>query len=534
VSNRKLAILLVLACIAAAPAWAKQPVFSKKIGKDTLIITGPKTFIWKGKKMFADKAKNYGVKLEYGSLKVTANQAAYDLDKGVIELSKGFKGSMDQYQLEGDYFRINPRTGGYAGYDLKFGYLGAYFYGREFKFQKNKIVVDKITVSPSQFPIFRLYTDKLEMYPGYSLASRTTLKLFTMPFYFIPLYIDEGRRSYFDLPFPAPEVKDDIFHGMHGGVHTHYFFNPSLYGDLALKQSEQDGVGFGIQQLVRLSDHHQLELGLLAWEKAAAQSNISYELHFFGNPRSPNKKLPFSKLQKQEEDIAAIEPALVFRSDYTANEEIQRSIVDRYPDASLTAYLRGILYDHKYTLTPAIHYGKIREKRIFPEVGAPLDVIREYTRTRGEINFSYYLETPRLKPFINKVLLGLDYEHSMYEPGNTNRGRVEGSLTVRRPIIKALGLYYDATLTKTLIDYNLSPFFFEEYGRLMDSGTLDLYLQADVLIAGNQLIYDFTNWEPYNEIYYLGVKAGSNYATLQWNRRFASWEFAFTHKEAAF
>jgi len=59
-------------------------------------------------------------------------------------------------------------------------------------------------------------------------------------------------------------------------------------------------------------------------------------------------------------------------------------------------------------------------------------------------------------------------------------------------------------------------------------------LQADPFVAGNQVTYDLTNLAPYNEIYYAGVKSGSNYATIQYNRRMESWEFAFMSKGAAF
>jgi hypothetical protein len=512
----------------------ERPGFKTKINNLLLTITAPSAFTEGNKKVFVDKKKWYRVQLEYGDLKVEANRAAYDTQKKVIELADGFRGTLDQYQIEGNYFRVNPATGAYAGYDLKFGYLGAYLYGREYSFQKNKIIVDKMTVSPLQYPIFRLYTDRLEINPGYTLASRNTLKLFVVPVYYIPLYIDEGRRCYFDLPFPAFDAKSDIFHGVHASIHTHYFLNPSFYGDLALKQSERDGVGGQIQQVVRLNDHHQFELKVRGWEKADAQGNFSYEFQIFDNPRKPDAKLTFRQQQEQEKKIAGIPPNLVFRSDYTVNEEIQRSVVERYPDASLTGYLKGILAEHTYTIMPSLHYGKIKEKRIYPEGGTMQDVDRDYTRTRGELNFTYYLETPQLRPFIQKVLLGMDYERSVYDPGSTERSRLSSSLIVRRPILKTLGLYYEATLTKTLMDNGVSPFYFEEYGRLMDSATLDMYLQLAAVIGGNQLVYDLTNWQAYNEIYYLGVKAGNNYATLQYNRRLQSWEFAFMRKEAAF
>ncbi len=532
---RKLLLLILIFLFASSSAWAKQDVvFRKRINNVDLTIKAPGSYVWKGKRIFIDKKNKFGVDLEFGELKVRANQVAYDLKRQVIELANGFKGSLEEYRVEGDYFRINPRTGYYVGHDLKFGYLVAYFYGKEFQFYGDKILVNKISASPLHYPIFRLYTDKLEIYPGYSLAHQNTLKLFNLPFYYIPLYIDEGRRSYFELPFPALEAKSDIFHGTHGSIHSHYFMNPGLYGDISLKQSEQDGVGAQIQQLIRLSDHHQIELKLLEWEKSPTQANFSYIFHFFDSPRKSGKKLSFKDQQKLEEKISGADPKFIFRCDYTRNEEIQRSIIDRYPDVSATLPMQGILYDHKYTFTPSIYYGKVREKKIYPEDSAPLDVDRDYRRLKGDVNFTYYLETPRLKPFIRKVLMGVDYEHSVYDPGDSNRGRVEGSLTVRRPIFKALGLYYNATLATALLDYGQSPYYFEEYGRLKDSGMLDLYLQLPYLIAGNQVVYDFTQWQPFNEIYYLGVKSGANYAVIKYDRRQESWEFAFMRKEAAF
>jgi len=516
----------------ALPAQAAS--FSKKIGSTTLKITAPKTFTWKGQQVFADKKKWYRVKVDYGDLKVKANRVAYDPKRHTIELSEGFKGKMDQYQLEGDYFRVNAKTGNFSGYDIKFGYLGAYFYGKEFTFYGDKIAIKNISASPTQYPIIRLYSSSLEFYPGYSLASRNTLKLFELPIYFIPLYVDDSRRTYFDLPFPAPEFKSDVFHGLQGAVHSHYFINPSFYGDVSLRQSDQSGFGAGLMQFIRMSDHHQLQLGVLSWAKDDMQANAAYELQFFGNPRKPGRKLIFRKQQKLEEEIAEIEPWAVFRSDYAVNEEIQRSIVDLSPDSSLTGYLKGILFGHTYTIVPSLHYGRIKEKRIFPENAAPQDVNRDFTRTRGNLTFTYYLPTPRLKPYVRKVLLGLGYENSIYDPGNINRSRVAGILTVRRPILKALGLYYEAELYKTLVDSGTSPFYFENYGRLMDSGTLDLYLQLAYIIAGNQLVYDFTNMTGYNEIYYFGIKTGSNYATIQYDRRMDSWQVAIMSKESPF
>ncbi len=529
---KKQVFIIFLLIIFCCPAKAAS--FSKKVGSETLKITAPKTFQWKGQTVFADKSKQLKVIVDYGDLKVRTNRVTYDPGKGMIELSEGFRGKMDQYQLEGDYFRVNTRTGNYSGYDLKFGYLGAYFYGKEFTFHGDRISVDQIAVSPTEYPIIRLNANLLEFYPGYMLVSRSTLKLLELPIYFIPLYVDDSRRTYFDLPFPAPEFKSDVFHGLQSAVHTHYFLNPSLYGDISLRHSEISGFGAGLMQFVRLSDYHQLQLGVLNWAKSDMQANAAYELQFFGNPRKPDQQLPFQKQQLLEEEVAAIEPWAVLHSDYAVNEEIKRSIVDLYPDSSLTIYLKGLLFKHTYTLTPALHYGRIKEKRIYPE-GAPMqDVNRDYTRIMTDLNFTYYYPTPRLDPFINKVLLGLGYEHSVYDPGNTSRSRVAAILTVRRPILKNLGLYYEGILTKTLVDSGTSPFYFENYGRLMDSGTLDIYLQLAFLIAGNQLVYDFTNMQGYNEIYYLGVKAGTNYATLQYDRRMDSWQLAIISKETPF
>jgi len=528
------AIIFLSIALLLYPSSARAEVFRKRINNTVLVIKAPGSYVWKGKRIFVDKKKEFGVEIEYGELKAQANQAAYDLQQEVIELSEGFRGSLEDYWVEGNYFRINPRTGHYAGYDLKFGYLVASFYGKEFQFYGDKIQVEKISASPLYFPVFRLYTEKLEIYPGYSLARQNTLKLFAIPFYYIPLYVDDERRSYFDLPFPAPEVQSDIFHGTHGALHSNYFISPSLYGDVSLRYSEEDGGGAHIQQLVRLSDHHQVELEVLGWEKAPAQAKFSYIFHFFDNPRRPGQELSFRKQQMLEEEIAKIPPRLTFQCDYTANEEIKRSIVDRYPDVSVSVPMRGILYDHTYAFIPSVHYGNIKEKKIYPEDSPPADVDRDYRRMKGDINFTYYVETPYLSPFINKVLLETNYEHSVYEPGSADRGRVEGSVIARRPILKALGLYYELVLTKNVLDYGQSPFFFEEYGRLKDNGTLDLYLQLPFLVAGNQLIYDFEGMQLYNEIYYAGIKSGDNYAVVQYDRRMESWEFAFMRKEPAF
>ncbi len=529
----KLALLIVL--IALVPAWGKSNVvFKKNINQKLLTIKAPAAYLSGGKKIFIDKSKSFKVYITYGGLKIRANKAAYDYKKMVVELFNGFNGEFDEYKVAGDYFRINPRTGHYVGRNLKFGYLFAWLGGKNFQYFGDYILVRDISSSPLHYPIFNLHINQLKVYPGYSLAYGNALRFFRIPFYYIPLYMEDSRRSYFELPFPAFEAKKDIFHETQGAIHTHYFFNPTLFGDLSLRMSDQDGAGVKLQQIVRLNDHHQMQLSYLWWEKAAPQSSFSYILNLFDSPKRPKRKISFRKLQMLEEEIATIEPKLEFRADYTKNEEINRSIIDRYPDLSLTGTIRGIINDHKYTLTPTLYYGKIKESRIFPEDQAPQNVNRDYSRMKGELNFTYYLETPRLKPFINRVLWGVDYDHSVYDPGDTSRGRVSSYLTARRPVLKRLGVYYEATLTKTLLDYGQSPFFFEEYGRLMDSATFDLYLQMQAFIAGNQIIYDLTNMQGYNEIYYFGIKAGSNYATIQFDRRQESWQFAFIRKESAF
>ena len=105
-------------------------VFRKEINDIKLTIKAPAAYSSGGKRIFIDKKKELGVELNYGELKVRANQVNYDPKQDVIELASGFKGSLWQYQIEGEYFRINPWTGNYAGDDLKFGYLVAYLYGK--------------------------------------------------------------------------------------------------------------------------------------------------------------------------------------------------------------------------------------------------------------------------------------------------------------------------------------------------------------------------------------------------------------------
>lgn len=532
---RKFFLLILIFLFASSSALAKQNVvFRKRINNVLLTIKAPKSYVWKGKKIFVDKNKKFGVELTYGELDVLANEVAYNLKSSVIELRNGFKGSLEDYRIAGVYFRINPKTGNYSGYDLKFGYLVASLYGEEFQFYGDMILVKNITASPLHYPVINLGTNKLEIYPGFRVFHGNTLRFFAIPLYYIPLYLEDQRRNYFELPFPAFEVESDIFHGTHGSLHSHYFINPSLFGDISLHQSDEDGVGAQVQQIVRLSDHHQIELKALKWERSPSQWNVSYRFHLFDNPRKPYR-LRFNDQDKLEKRIAGISPRLIFNYDYTVNEEINRSIIDRYPDVSLGVPIYGIFQDHQYTLTPTIYYGNIKEKKIYPEDTPPQDVAVDQKRLGLTVDCTYYLETPNMRPFINKVLLSLDYEHSEYDPANTNRGRLDTSVIARRPILKALGFYYEAKLTKNLLKYGESPFFFEEYGRLIDSGVLDIYLDANILVLGTEYIYDFTNWQAFNEIYYLGIQSGDRYVAIQYDRRMKSWRFGFMgRKEAAF
>jgi hypothetical protein len=534
-SYQKLALLLIVTFIfSPLSAGAKEAALSKRIGSTLLSIKGPAAYNSAGKKIFYDKSKSFGVKVDYGSLKVEANQVTYDPNEEVIELSSGFKGSMEQYQVKGDYFRINARTGSYAAYDLTFGYLVASLYGEKFEFYGDKIEVDNITASPLSYPVINLGTNKLEIYPGFRVFRGNTLRVFSIPLYYIPLYIEDQRRHYFELPFPAFEVESNMFHGKHTSLHSHYFFNPGLFGDVSLHSAEQDGVGLQVQQIVRLSDQQQLEIKGLKWANAPSQWSVSYRLQLFDSPRKPYQ-LKFADQDELEKKIAGIGPRLVLNYDYKVNEEINRSIIDRYPDVSAAMPLYGIFQDHQFTLTPTIYYGKIKEKKIFPEDTAPQDTNVDQGRVKTTIDYTYFLETPYASPFINKVLLSLDYEHSEYDPAKTNRGRLDSSVIARRPILQSLGFYYEAKLTKNLLKYGQSPFFFEEYGSLIDSGVLDLYMDANVLVLGDELIYDFTHWQAYNEIYYLGIRSGDRYVAVQYDRRMKSWRFGFMGpKEAAF
>jgi hypothetical protein len=529
-------LLLLILLVSQLSVSAKiNVVFKKNINNKLLTIKSEKAYMSGSKKIFLDKSKQFKVYVTYGDLKIRANKASFDFSKKVIELYAGFNGEFEQYKVSGEYFRINPKTGYYVGRKLKLAYLFASLHGEEFQFYGDYILIQDISTNPLQYPIFNLHINKLEAHPGYSLAYGNTLRFFNIPFYFIPLYIEDGRRSYFDLAFPAFEIKSDIFHDSQVALHTHYFFNAKIFGDLSIRKSELDGYGLQVQQILRLNDNNQMQLKVLGWEKSAMQTKFSYVIQLFDNPREKaTSDWNFLKRQRMEEKVATVEPKLVLRTDYSQNEEIQRSIVNRTPDISLAGVLRGILYDHKYTLIPAFHYGKLSETRIYPEDQAPQDVNREYDRVKGELGFNYYLETPHFKPVINRLLWEVDFEHSVYDPGNTSVGRLSTAFTARRPIFKKFGLFFETTLTKMLIDYGTSPFYFEQYGRLMDSATFDIYLQRQSLIAGNRLIYDITHMEAYNELFYFGLKTGRNYAIVQFNRRLKSWEFAFMIKESAF
>ncbi|MBU0671449.1 MAG: hypothetical protein KJ732_00305, partial [Candidatus Margulisbacteria bacterium] len=527
-----LAIVFTAACL---PVEAKGPsTLSKKINQLELSVSAPEHFDSDGKRIFIDSKQQLGVDLKYGGLKVRANQASYDLEHDVIELSYGFKGQLEQFSIEGDYFRINPWTGNYAGEDLKFGYLVAYLRGKRFQFYGKKISVDDISASPFYYPVFSSNSGRLDIYPGYSLAHRNTLKLFNLPFYYVPLYFNDWRRKYYELPFPALQAGKNIFRGTYGLVHSHYFVDPGIFGDISLHFSSENGAGAQLQQIVRLSDWQQLELKYLAWEKAEPRTRLSYTLQLFADPRDKTKELSFNEQRGLEGRIATIEPEVSFTADYSLNQELNRSIIDRYPDFSVLIRMHGFLYDHAYAVAPSASFGRIKEKKIYPENAPSQAVDRVYDRIKFGVDFSYFLETQFIRPFVQKAFWDINYEHADYLPGNANRGRVSSSLKVRRPILLAAGLFYEAVLTKGLLDYGQSPFFFEEYGWLRDSASFDLYLQSDDILAGSQWIHDFSIGQIYNEIYYFGLKAlDSSYAVIKFDRRQESWEFAFVVKEAS-
>ncbi|MBN2057282.1 MAG: hypothetical protein JW782_00600 [Candidatus Saganbacteria bacterium] len=508
--------------------------FSIQVNGTKLTITAPGSYTASGKRVFKDSAKKLRVKAYYGDLVVKANIIKWDQTSQSLELVDGFEGKFQNYHLTGDYLRINAKTGTFSGYDLKFSYLSAFFFGEEFTFYGDQVEVKNISASPLDFPVFRLFVGEIDMFPGYSLAQKNILKCFELPFYYVPLYVQDSRRNHYQLDFPAPSFNSDIFHGTYGFVSSHYFLNKYHYGDISLGYSDQDGPAGGIKHLYRISDHVQTMAQATVWEKGRVKLRTSGIIQVFDEPKRL-RGMTFWQQHELEQETAGIEPKLSLLGDVTINEEIERSIIDRTPDLCFSGTLHGILYNHQYTITPKLEAGHIKEKRIYPESAPAQDVDREYERTRGSVNFTYFLETPQLRLYnIQKALLEVDYEHAVYLPGSQDRGLMETSLTVRRPIFIPVGLFYEASLTKNLLKYGQSPFFFEEYGRLMDSGAVDLYIKNPFMMTGAQYIYDFSRGEPYNEIYYFGLRASDNYFTFQYNRRMGSWELAFTNKEDAF
>lgn len=532
-SNRALKCAVViglLQLLVVFPAWS-QAKFSRQLPAGPLTINGPYAAIVSGQKIIYDPNNKLGVDLTYDRLKLKANRVSYGQDE--IELT-GFKGNYEQYTLEGDYFRINPKTGDYAGEDLKFGYLSAYLKGKRVQFYGDKIVADQVSTSPLNYPIFSFDSNRVELYPGYTIARGNIFKFFPVPIYYIPLYLNDQRRKYFELPFPALEAAKDIFHGTQGAVHSHYFFNPQWFGDLSLRLSDFDGGGAEIQQIFRLSDHHQFQFDLTGWQKSPVQGKASYVFNYYEDP-TVKGDLSFAQRNELVRKIAGIEPRLIIGADYSFNEEVNRSIVDRSYDLTASGRLKGLLFDHTYTIVPTLTYGRIKEKKIYPENAQAQEVDRSYLRTGADLNFSYYLETPFIQPYVTKAFLSLDYQHDEYKPGDLARTRVASSLTVRRPIFNLDFLLYEAVLTKSLSDSGLSPFYFEEYGRLKDSFSLDLYLRTELFIGGNLWLYDLTGGGLYNEINYVGVKAlGDSYVVLRHDRRREFWELGIMKKELAF
>ncbi|MEE8638235.1 MAG: hypothetical protein V3T21_04220 [Candidatus Margulisiibacteriota bacterium] len=527
-----LLFLLSSLIIASFSACAYAKVYRTKIDSNSLVIKAPKYFYSGPHEItFIDPKQEHGVKLIYKPFEVQANRIVYDTRRSVIELSKGFKGSFGDFHLEGSYFRFNPKTQNYVGEDLKLGYLMAALYGKKFQFYGKRILINDISASPL-YPLINLYSQRVEIYPGYTLAYGNNLNLFRIiPFYYVPLYVEDGRRNSFELIIAAPEIKSNTFHGLYGFYNTNFFFNPVLYGTLSLGLSEKDGWGGRVQNLVRLNDHHQFQLQFAGWaDNKRLQQLHSYEFNFFSNPR-PKRRLTFQKQQKLEEEIKNIPGNPILRVDYTQNEEIQRSIIDRYPDVTLRGSIKSIIRDHTLSIDPSITYGKILEKGYYPEDSESLTEVNiDSKRLRYDLNVAYFLEMP----YVKKSLLAMDYEHSEYEPQNSNRGRVSSSLTFRRPISKLIGLFYNLTLTKVLLDYGQSPFEFERYGRLGDSGYLDLYLQLQLLILGYELVYDFSSWQPFNNIYYAGIRYMDRYAVIKYDTREKWWEFQFMVKAEMF
>ncbi|MBN3032515.1 MAG: hypothetical protein JW873_00275 [Candidatus Saganbacteria bacterium] len=529
--------LLLLAVFGLCPFNAADArTHRAKLNDGVLVIAAPRAYEAAGKKNFADDNNAYGVALTYGGLTIEANRAAVDLRRDVIELAGGFRGTFEGYALSGDHFRIDPASRNFSGENLRLGYLTAYLQAGELRYNGEKITMDNVTAAPFDQPLFSADLGQLEIYPGYMLARRNVFRAFFVPCYYIPLYFNDQRRSYFPLPFPAFEARQDIYHGGTAAVHSNYFFDPKLFGDVSLRQSELDGAGLGIQQVVRLSDNHQLNFNYAGWQKAPAQTKLSYVFNYFRVPPPPGPGAAFQERAAAVQAVARLEPLWAVGADYSQNEDFNRARLDRYPDLLANARLKGLLYDHTYTLTPYYSYGRIREKKIWPENGAPQEVDRNYERKGLGFNGSYYLETPYIKPYVNRALLSLDFLHNDYDPGSAQRDRLASSLTVRRPLLNFAGLYYELVLTKVLLNSGRSPFFYEEYGwQLLDNAALDLYLQTDRLIGGAQYVYDLSNSAAYNEIYYAGIKAlGDSFVTIRRDRRMRLWELAFMKKEQAF
>ncbi|MFA6170798.1 MAG: hypothetical protein WCW67_06265 [Candidatus Margulisiibacteriota bacterium] len=527
IKNNRVIYCAVILGLLYFPAFA-QAEFSRRLPAGLLTIKGPEASSYNGQKIIFDRSKKLGVDLAYDRLKLKADRISYDQDE--IELAN-FKGSYEQYSLEGDYFRINSRTGEYAGEGLKFGYLSAYLKGKRVQFFGEKIVADQVTTSPLNYPIFSFDSSRVEIYPGYTLARGNVLRFFSLPIYYLPLYLNDRRRKYFELPFPALEGAKDIFHGAQGAVHSHYFFNPRWFGDLALRLSDFDGGGAEVQQIFRLSDHQQFRFDLAGWQRSPAQGKASYVYNYYEDPKGNGRS--FTGQNELVRNIAGIEPRLIIGADYSFNEEINRSIIDRGYDLTASGRLKGLLFDHLYTIVPTLTYGQIKEKKIYPESALPQEVDRSYFRTGADLNFSYYLETQFIQPYVNKAFLSLDYQHDEYKPGTATRTRITSALTVRRPILDFL--LYEAVLTKSLADSGLSPFYFEEYGRLKDSFSLDLYLRTDLFVGGNLWLYDLAAGGLFNEISYIGIKAlDDGYVILRHDRRQELWELGIMKKELAF
>ena len=402
----------------------------------------------------------------------------------------------------------------------------------QWQFYGDRIVVDDTTAAPFGDMLLSLNSSQFDIYPTYTLAYGNTLKLFRIPFYYIPLYISDRRKEYYDLPFPALEVKQDVFHGSSGAIQSHYFLSPELFGNLSLRLADVDGIGAKIQQIVRLSDHNQFDLELLKWQKTGSQAKFGYTFKMFDDPPRPNHLMTFQEQSDYNNKVAQIEPPLEFNVAYSHNEENNRSIIDRDPDLTVTGRIKGIADGHEFTLTPTFYWGRIMETRIYQENLPPLDVSRDYVRTGAAVDYSFYLETPYIR---NKALVSLDFHHSNYEPGEINQGRLDASLTLRRPVFGLNFFFYELKLTKLIVNYGQSPFYFEQFGLLQDSGSFDLYLKTDYFIAGNQWILDITNANVYNDIYYFGIKVqDNNYAVIEHDQRQALWEFGIMSKELAF